>query len=472
MTPRARVFIGTVAALLVWMLGYGMGGGFRHSGKGSADSEDQAAAQASGAAGRQAGARNGVVRAAEDTLSDQIAARRIPWTRERLLESISAVHREPDRLHVIRFGMRFMEKLGLEDFPLAIEAIENAIQGAGRPGYSDENDTLREKLKELAIMRWSELKPEAAAEYLKQKPFDHFGGRTYEDMCVLCGVWAQSDPASAIAWAKTLPRKDGQQQFLIEFIITAAARRDVDATIALARSNFPDSIAERGIGAAISRAVGDRDPERNAHTIAELGDSTAVADAAGMWARKDHNAAMKWAEALPDGELRTNALSGVWRQFAEQHPAEAAKWLTEQGPDAPSYVAGAAEVVVRELAAKDHKEAARWAATLQQPDARSSAIYELASYYVRDFDQGVKWVDSLSGKYRDQAINNLVTMISGRWEAQSELATTIENAEIRRTTLRNVVDQWRGRDSDAAVEWLKTSPTLSEEDRQALSKKK
>ena len=112
MFSRTRVLLVAIAvALFAWMLGYGMGGGFRIGGKGATDSRDEAAARGSDAAGRKAGLHDGTASTAADTLSDQIAARRIPWTRERLLKTVGSVHHEPDQLHAIRFGMKLIEQL-------------------------------------------------------------------------------------------------------------------------------------------------------------------------------------------------------------------------------------------------------------------------------------------------------------------------------------------------------------------------
>jgi hypothetical protein len=104
MFSRTRVLlVAIVVALSAWMLGYGMGGGFGIGGKGAADLRDEADVRGSGAAGRKAGLQDGTTRTADDTLSDQIAARRVPWTRERLLKTVASVHHEPDQLHAIRF---------------------------------------------------------------------------------------------------------------------------------------------------------------------------------------------------------------------------------------------------------------------------------------------------------------------------------------------------------------------------------
>ena len=473
MFSRTRVLlVAIVVALFAWMLGYGMGGGFRISGKGAADSRDEDAARGSGAAGRKAGLHVGTAHTAEDTLSDQIAARRIPWTRERLLKTVGSIHHEPDQLHAIRFWMKLTEQFGVEDFPLALDALDDAIKGTGKPGYSNENDGVRKKLREFAIMRWAELKPEAAAEYVRALPYESFN-RKREDIAALCGVWTISDPTAALAWAKKLPNDNSERWDASDIVMKATARRDLDGALALARAN-PDLISRACD--AITEAVGDRDAERIARTMADLGDPVAIMKAAGTWEKKDHDAALKWAQELPEGNLRTFALKGVWTQFALFHPKEAAAWISEHPADGPSYLEPSAwNIMIKTLSSEDIGKATEWAASLKQPDARNQAIWELAQCYGadRNFDAGLKWLDTLSaGEVRDRAVYNFVSENSNRRD-RFEVATTIEDPEIRLRTLSDAFQGCSsGREADAAREWIETSPKLSEEDRQAILKKK
>ena len=479
MFSRARVLlVAIVVALFAWMLGYGMGGGFRIGGKGAADSSDEAAAHGSGTAGRRAGLHDGAARTAEDTLSDQIAARRLPWTRERLLKSVGSIQHEPDQLHAIHFWTKLTEQLGAEDFPLALDVLEDGIKGTGKPRSLNENDVLRNKLREQAIMRWAELKPEAAAEYLKAQPFEPYPSNTaYEGIAALCGVWATSDPDAALKWAKTLPTNRAEQSVALQFILKATARRDVDAAIALARANDPALLTNGTLGNAITEAVGFRDPEQAARKIAEIG-SSSVENAAGMWDSKDHDAALKWAQEIPDEKIRENALRGVWFNFAQYHPDESAVLLSKLPADGSKGFAYAAEHVVDAKMEKDPENTIRWAEALLHPEARKSAFAALGQYYGRDygrenFDVGVQWLGNLpDGEERDSAINRFVFAGSKHPEVRSELAASTQGAECRQDTVQRAFDEWSRTDAAAARKWFQASPNISEEERQTLFKKK
>ena len=283
MSPRTRLLTGCGTAAFAWMLGYGMGGGFRSSGKGAADSSNEAAAHSSGTAGQKTSFQNGSARVTGDMLSDQIAGRRIPWTRERLLHSVGAISHEPDLLHAVSFAMKLTGQFGPEDFPLALDVAKDA-EG------SDHDE--QQIYMALALKRWAELQPAAAAEYLRASGNLDSGILSLRQ--VLLGVWSASDPAAAIAWAKSLPEKD-KQQGAMQDILHATARRDADQAIALARAHAPELLADGTLSSAIDDALGKSDPERNARTIASLGNADSVASAARQWAEKDSDAAMRWA---------------------------------------------------------------------------------------------------------------------------------------------------------------------------------
>ena len=462
MFSRTRVLlVAIVVALFAWMLGYGMGGGFRDGGKGATDSSDEAAAHGSGTAGRKAGLHDGTVRTADDTLADQIAARRIPWTRERLVHSISALTHQPDDLHWIRFAMTFIEQLGPDDFPLALEVARN----------TDAAEMEMHRYMSLIYMRWAELNPNAVTEYLDAKGAKDI--TAYWLRRDLLRVWGASDPAAAIAWAKTLPEPKDQQEAL-KGILETAARRNVDAAIALARVHAPEVLSNQDFGSAINNLLGNRDPERNARTIAALGNTYWLPYAASQWAQKDFDAAMNWAQELPDQKLRSEALNGVWKGYAVKHPEEAAALFPKVAEREPS-IMGAASQIVSMLAAKDPKEAIRWAFTLQPSTERGMAFNAIGERYANeDVAAADRWLNSLpAGGDRDNAASGLVGKTrSDHPREATEWAATIQSDVFRRSILRDTLSTWFAKDLPSALEWLQTSPSISEEDRQAILKKK
>lgn len=462
MTPRTRLLIGGAAALLAWMLGYTMGGGLRVGGKVAAESGEGSAAHRGGHFKTKAATEGGTTRLAEDNLADQVASRRIPWTRERLLNSVKAIGQEPDIITAIRFGMKLTEQLGLDDFPLAIEVAEEMKDSLDEEGLI---------YKAMAIMRWAELKPEAVAEYLRandkiRKEF------LFSDGDMVFAVWGGSNPTAAIAWAKTL-RKE-QQTEALKKILEASARRDPDAALALAQAHAPDLLKDGGVAGAIQAALRKRDPERSARTVASLGDEKNISSAAQNWARNDRAAATRWAQELPDEKLRTAALKGVWQEFANKAPNEAAAQLSKNAPDAV-FIEDSGKNVIRILAQKDPQQAEQWAATLRQPEARKEAFVGLGEHYAaKDLAEASHWLSSLpEGTDRQNAVLGFVYRAKASDPVQATgWATAVQDDAARRAALQTTLSEWFRRDLPGALEWLQNSTSISEEDRQAILEKK
>ncbi len=461
MSPRTRLLIGCGAAALAWMLGYGMGGGLRVGGKNAGDSRDDAASQHGGTFTKKTDAHHGTARTAEDTLDEQIAGRRIPWTRERLQHSVQAIGQEPDIMHAIRFGMKLTDQLGPDDFPLALEIVKE---------MKDSLDEGGQIYATMALMRWAELKPEAVAEYLKAK--DKIGeGFIFRDSDMVFNVWGGSNPAAAIAWVRTLD--EGHQSDAIKQILEAAARRDPDAALALAQAHAPEMLKGGGLADAIESALRKRDPERSARTIASLGNANKIRSSAQQWAEKDRAAAMQWAQELPDEKMRAEALKGVWQEFASKNPDEAAAQLSKNSADAP-FVENSGENICKNLAQKDPQQAEQWAATLQQPEARKEAFRALGEVYARkDTVAAGQWLNGLpDGADRKNAILGFVYAAKeGHPEEATTWAAAVQDTDARRSALRTTLGEWSKRDLPAALEWIQTTPTISEEDRRAILKK-
>ena len=206
MAPRSRLFIGSIAALLAWMAGYGMGGGFRIAGKGGAAGHAESAAAARGTLGRGTGAIPGIARPATETLDEQLAARRGKWTPERLRASIEAIGHEADIIHAARFTIKLTDQLGPEDFPLALTAFEDA---------KDELHDELEIYRMLALARWADLDPQAVGAFLKAN--EKLGGKWFgpSEMDLVLGSWSAANPLGAMAWVKSLKGKD-VERFLSE----------------------------------------------------------------------------------------------------------------------------------------------------------------------------------------------------------------------------------------------------------------
>lgn len=464
MSPRARVLIGTVAASLVWMLGYGMGGGFRIGGKGGVASGVESSANHRGASGQGADMITGTAGSAAGTIEEQLAGRQGKWTKERLHTSIAAIGREPDLIHAARFTIKFTDQLGPEDFPLALTIIEDKKDDLG-----DEAEIYAM----LAMARWADIDPKALGDYLQSE--DKLGGKWIgpSDMDMALGGWAARDPIGAIGWAKSLKKKEDQERG-IKAILSTVARRDIDEAIAMAKTHAPELLKTDALADALADRTNKRDMEKTVRRLAELGDTVNMKPAIQRWTNLNASAAFQWAEELPDEKMRDEALKAAWPQFANAEPEKAAEKLSQAAADAP-FVEGTAKAVAQKLSKEDPAAARRWAATLLQPNAREEA-YTLIGEFMGEKKpaEGAKWLDGLAlGKDRDVAIASYVHKASGEDPAAAnDWALTISDSERRINALRGTLGAWFEKSPADAIEWLQNSTSLSEQDRQAILKKR
>lgn len=464
MSPRARVLIGTVAASLVWMLGYGMGGGFRIGGKGGVASGVESSANHRGASGQGADVITGTAGSAAGTIEEQLAGRQGKWTKERLHTSIAAIGREPDIIHAARFTIKLTDQLGPEDFPLALTIIE---------GKKDELGEGADIFGMLALARWADLDPKALGEYLQEQ--DRTGGVLFgmSDMDTVLGSWAAKDPLGALGWVKSLRKKEDQERG-ITAILGTVARRDIDEAIAMAKTHAPELLKSDAFADAIGRVTNRGDMEKIVRRFAEMGDTVNMKSVVMRWTNQNASAAFQWAEELPDEKMRDEALKAAWPQFANAEPEKAAEKLAMAKVDSP-FVEGTAKAVAQKLSKEDPAAARRWAATLLQPNAREEA-YTLIGEFMGEKKpaEGAKWLDGLAlGKDRDVAIASYVHKASGEDPAAAnDWALTISDSERRINALRGTLGAWFEKSPADAIEWLQNSTSLSEQDRQAIMKKR
>ena len=458
------MLIGGAAAVFAWMLGYGMGGGFRIGGKGGAYSRDETAASGGGATKQITGSTFSTTGGAAGTIEEQLAMRQGKWTKERLRASITAIGHEADMIHAARFTIKLTDQLGPEDFPLALTAIEDA---------KDELHDEAEIYGMLALARWADLDPKAFGEYLRAQ--ERLGGKWIgpSDLDMALSSWAAKDPLGAIAWVKSLKKEDDQERG-IKAILSTVARRDLDEAIAMAKTHAPELLKSDAFADAIGRGANSRDSEKTVRKLAEMGDTVNIKSAIQRWTNQNASAAFQWADELPDEKMRAEALKAAWPQFANAKPEEAAAKLLKAAADAP-FIEGTGNTVAKKLAEKDPQAAARWAAALPQREAREEAYATLGEFFGSSKPaDGAQWLGGLApGKERDLAVDHYVLKARGDDPlATTDWAVTIENSERRISALRGTLGEWFWHSPTEAMEWIMTSPAISEEDRQAILKKR
>ncbi|MEN8772293.1 MAG: hypothetical protein ABF379_04030 [Akkermansiaceae bacterium] len=183
------------------------------------------------------------------------------------------------------------------------------------------------------------------------------------------------------------------------------------------------------------------------------------------WVRQDSDAALKWAESLPDSQ-KAGAFSGVLGSLASTDPRKAASLASDLAPG------GSREHIIGEIAQSwartSPQEALDWATTLtgkERERALASGIEELAK---ADRQSAAQFVEALDSK--EQA--NYLKSVSSSWANEEpaeaaewvmDLASEFESNDAVGSALGDVLWKWTKQDPQAAGTWLneqEKGPTL------------
>lgn len=166
-------------------------------------------------------------------------------------------------------------------------------------------------------------------------------------MAQLSSAWAQDDPAAAKAWVATLTAPE--QARAINSLIQGMAGTD-----------------PKGAADMLGRlqATAPKDSEGNLES--------AASQLVYTWVRDDPEAAGTWTVALPDGNMKDNAIANLVSSWAHEDFDAAGKWL-DTLPDGPARDRGVSHMVDTSLN-RDPATAFAWAATIGDPSDRVNSL--------------------------------------------------------------------------------------------------
>ena len=276
-----------------------------------------------------------------------------------------------------------------------------------------------------------------------------FGIDTEEDdMKPALAGWAGASPAEAIAWIEGLDMEnDSRFDPLLK-------DRKLEANGL--RHHFVSGIVE-GLADADTRqaaefvermvASGQAHP-RHMHIVTGevLRAAEGVLDAS------------LWAEALPDGVMRNEALGRVADHFAERDPAETAEWARgfadQPGTERIFWEVGA------NWAGRDPEGALDWVSNL--PDGQSQQVGmrgSLNSWARRDPTAAGEYLQEMApSPLRDAAVAGYSTHVV--WEdptAAMSWAESIEAPERRQEVMVEVARSWQRKGGQGLSDWLDSS---------------
>ncbi len=457
MSPKSKYLLATALVLIAWIVGFMMGGAFRGQPgnvQGGVNAHSEATEQA---LRREAGKRVGTVEA-----SDGEQTKREPWDRARLEVAAKGLMREGSIATIFRRAILLMDQLGPEDFPLVMEV------GEGR----EDDSGLSEIIRGFCTVRWAELDPKAAAEYLlkNRKP----GGWIDIDGHLLWNTWGGKDPAAAVAFAKGMT-KPGERDSALKVIVQTMARMDPDGALDFAKLHAPEMLAKGEFSRELSENAMASRHEDMARRLASIpgneGATTSAIRAASIrWAETDRTAALDWAQSLSEPTVRDAALAGVYQQWFRDKPQEAASAALAEARNGGDLDA-VASVGANGWPLNDWQGAAGWAEKLPTEKERTTAYGALGERLGRDKPQaGAQWMEALpEGPAKDEAIARYVVQVEGEDGAGAMAwALTISDEKKRQETSHRVVKSWFERSPASAFEWLQSSDTITPEQRGEL----
>lgn len=232
--------------------------------------------------------------------------------------------------------------------------------------------------------------------------------------------------------------------------------------------------------------VGARDP---AQALRLLSSIVGIADKQAylgplfeQWVLRDRAAALKAAQELPAGELRSLACACATRIWAKSQPNEAAAWA--QDSLRGSARQAALQAIAETWALDDPNAAARWAmAKISQRDGSVVLLEVMRIWANSNPTQGADWASSLRGGLRDQAVAALLTewsdlqpalaaawlrghpdllhlaaVVTGAWSqtdpgAAASWAASLQEPSQRAAAVQQAVASWAAIQPDQALIW-------------------
>ena len=352
---------------------------------------------------------------------------------------------------------------------------------------------LRAEASKHAWVAWAENDPATAATALGGSNGARIDGDVYG---AVSRSWSARDPIAARDWVESLHDKEGQAQAwanfqprldqlgpedamkLIQSISSEKGRVSVASWVA-------SQMGQQDLAAALAWAERLPAGQTRSQAIRPLLDEWSMSDPAAAvayaaacpadaarsellrrtvasWSMHDPEAALAWTQAMPAGHERDEAASEAVQALQRFDPLKTLPWLNLI-EDSGIRNNSAAEIA-GEWGQIDGAAAARWASQLPA-EAQIQAFHSITrGWGFADREAAANWVHTLpQGAARDSAIEAYVSVIDG-YDAglATRWATAIEQPEQRDRTVSYVFRRWLGENPGSAQDWL-ASAQLSDQ---------
>lgn len=241
---------------------------------------------------------------------------------------------------------------------------------------------------------------------------------------------ANSDPEGAYAFVMQHAANDRDRQ-AVSNVLQQWARTDPARAFELAMNDLDPGNARRSAIQSVINEAANRDPSLARELMARLDEQdleNVAHSAAYMLARNDLEGSLAWAEGLPEGDTRENALSAIYSEWSREDPEQAALYGLKIGDD--DQRRRNLGNALGQWAYQDAVEAMTWAVeNLKKEDQEKLIPQSLLS----------RWVD------QDSA-------------AAAEWVAALPEGELRKSSVTSLVSNWVNDDLVATGEWIKRLP--------------
>lgn len=371
-----------------------------------------------------------------------------------------------------------------------------------------EPGSLADRTEFWLVKRWASLEPMAACEYAYQAVLQGADESVLRESSI---IWAQQDPASAAKWGSSLGSPSLREVALDAIYRTWAKINSSDAvksipslSSAVARSIATSAAASRHAQnnfanalqwacklpgplrqTTLEQILGEwtrRDPTRAAQWLIQQSGNvqwSLIGKLASDWARKDPASALAWGQGQRAGTALGSelALGPIQRKFFEvalgtfigADPKAALIWLSS--PTGMEYFPSRVGSVAGRWTSLDPAEAVAWALSVHDEVSRNNALSAVTSTWARsDPEAAAEWMDSL---IQPAVRNPVLAAYSGSiapYDPSSAAywASQITEKGSREGSLSQIIYTWKKLDPEAAIQFIRTTPALSEDTRQSL----
>ncbi len=353
---------------------------------------------------------------------------------------------------------------GAGAWPVLVPAFVNVVPKLGEAAV--QSPELEEAVQWMTDY-YAEQNPDAALAWSRKWLL---GDAQESAMATIAGQFAKTSLTKAEELARSIPTPSARLDALAN-IAAELGKQQPDKALAWARGlTDPDekaaaveevmwSMADANPEAAAQQVQAMNDPEM----LQNIGSTIAESLAAGNPQR-----GIAWAESVPAGAARDEAIVGAISGWAKKDPTAAfAYFQSKQGANAD-----AAEGLFEQWASNDPKAAADQARQLATPEVREKAYTGIVNGWLNGADPSSveQWVDQLPpGKDRDVASATLVDAFGvNEPQVAWDRALTIKDAQVRQDAVLSAFSSLVQADEAGARAAL-NSNVLGEQEKKILT---